>query len=56
MPKAKANNIEIEYATFGDPSSKPLLLVMGLASQMIRWDVDLIEEFVKRGYRIINKI
>jgi len=53
MPKAKANNIEIEYATFGDPASKPLLLVMGLASQMIRWDERLIQEFVKRGFYVI---
>jgi len=41
MPKAKANNIEIEYDTFGDPSAKPLLLVMGLGSQMISWDEEL---------------
>jgi len=53
MSKAKANNIEIEYATFGDPSSKPLLLVMGLGSQMIRWDEDLIDEFVKCGFHVI---
>ena len=44
MPKAKVNNIEIEYETFGDPSSKPLLLIMGLGAQMIRWDVELIEK------------
>jgi len=37
MPKAKANNIEIEYDTFGDPSSKPLLLVMGLGAQLISY-------------------
>lgn len=53
MPKAKANNIEIEYATFGDSSAKPLLLVMGLGAQMIRWDVRLIEEIVKRGFYVI---
>ncbi|GAH21971.1 unnamed protein product, partial [marine sediment metagenome] len=35
MPKIIANNIEIEYDTFGDPSSNPLLLIMGLGAQMI---------------------
>lgn len=53
MPKAKANNIEIEYETYGDPSGKPLLLVMGLGAQMIRWDEGFIQEFVKRGFYVI---
>jgi pimeloyl-ACP methyl ester carboxylesterase len=53
MPKAKANNIEIEYDTFGDLSAKPLLLVMGLGAQMIRWDELLIDELVKRGFYVI---
>ena len=30
MRIAKANGIEIAYETFGDPSSKPMLLIMGL--------------------------
>jgi pimeloyl-ACP methyl ester carboxylesterase len=33
MPRVKTNNIEIEYETFGDPSSRPLLLIMGLGAQ-----------------------
>ena len=53
MPKAKANNIELEYEIYGDRSGKPLLLVMGLGAQMIRWDVLLIEELVKRGFYVI---
>ena len=53
MPKAKANNIELEYETYGDPSGKPFLLVMGLGAQMIRWDVGLIEEIVKHGFYVI---
>ncbi|MFX0048597.1 MAG: alpha/beta fold hydrolase [Candidatus Hermodarchaeota archaeon] len=54
MPKAKANNIEIEYDTFGDPSSKPLLLVMGLGSQMISWDKELCKLFVDKGFYVIR--
>jgi len=54
MPKAKANNIELFYDTFGDPSSQPLLLIMGLGSQMIRWVPELCEEFVKKGFFIIR--
>ncbi len=54
MPKAKANNIEIEYDTFGDPSSKPLLLVMGLGSQMIRWLEELCMMLVDKGFYVIR--
>ncbi|MFX1356569.1 MAG: alpha/beta fold hydrolase [Promethearchaeota archaeon] len=54
MPKAKVNSIELFYDTFGDPSSQPLLLIMGLGSQMIRWVPELCEEFVKKGFFLIR--
>ena len=54
MPKAKANNIELEYDTFGDPSAKPLLLVMGLGAQMLRWREDLCKMFVENGFYVIR--
>ena len=54
MPKVKANNIEIEYDTFGDPSGKPLLLVMGLGSQMISWVPEFCELFVQKGFYVIR--
>ena len=34
----KANGIELCYDSFGDPAAPPLLLIMGLAAQMIAWD------------------
>ena len=54
MPKAKANSIEIEYDTFGDPSSEPFLLIMGLGYQMIRWRVDFCNQLAKRGLYVIR--
>jgi pimeloyl-ACP methyl ester carboxylesterase len=54
MPKAKANDIEIEYETFGDPSLKPLLLIMGLGSQLISWEVELCKNFVEHGFYVIR--
>jgi pimeloyl-ACP methyl ester carboxylesterase len=54
MPNVKANGIQIEYETFGDSSSTPLLLIMGLGFQMIRWDEELCEELVNRGYYVIR--
>ena len=53
MPKVKANNIEIEYETFGDPSDKPLLLIMGLGSQMIQLEEEFIKVLTDRGFFVI---
>ena len=54
MPKVKANNIEIEYDTFGDPSLKPLLMAMGLGAQMIRWDEEFCMKLVEEGFYVIR--
>jgi len=54
MPKANANNIEIEYDTFGDPTSKPLLLIMGLGTQMIAWLEELCMMLVDKGFYVIR--
>ncbi len=54
MPKANANNIEIEYDTFGDPSSRPLLLVAGLGTQMIWWREEFCEKLVDKGFYVIR--
>ena len=53
MPKAKVNDIEIEYETFGDPNSKPLLLIAGLGSQLLAWPDYLYESLVKEGFFVI---
>ena len=54
MPKVNVNNIEIEYDTFGDPSSKPLLLIMGLGTQMIAWSEEMCEIFANKGLYVIR--
>lgn len=54
MPKAKVNDLEIEYETFGNSSEKPLLLVMGLGAQMVSWDEEFIQFLVDRGFYVIR--
>jgi pimeloyl-ACP methyl ester carboxylesterase len=54
MPKVTANNIQIEYDTFGDLSSPPLLLVMGLGGQMIAWDEGLCNQLAEQGLYVIR--
>jgi hypothetical protein len=40
MPNVEANGIQIEYETFGESSASPLLLIIGLAGQLIEWHED----------------
>jgi pimeloyl-ACP methyl ester carboxylesterase len=42
------------YETFGSPQSPPLLLVMGLNSQMILWDDEFCELLAARGLWVIR--
>jgi pimeloyl-ACP methyl ester carboxylesterase len=53
MTKVKVNDIELEYETFGDPLDKPLLLIVGLGSQMIHWDEGFIKSLTDRGFYVI---
>ncbi len=54
MSQVRANGIDIEYDTFGDPKAPPLLLVMGLGAQMISWDEQFCARLVERGFYVIR--
>ena len=54
MPKVKANNIEIEYETVGDPNSKPLLLIAGLGGQLLSWTDEICENLANLGFFVIR--
>ncbi|MFW9822466.1 MAG: alpha/beta fold hydrolase [Candidatus Thorarchaeota archaeon] len=54
MAKAKANNIEIEFETFGNTTDSPLILINGLGSQMINWDEGFIQCLIERGFFVIR--
>jgi len=54
MPRANSNGIELEYDTFGDPAADPLLLVMGLGSQMILWHEEFCTSLAERGHYVIR--
>lgn len=51
---APANGIELCYDTFGDQGATPLLLVMGLATQMIAWDDEFCDRLASRGLYVIR--
>ena len=50
VPRAQVNGLELEYDSFGDPASTPLLLVMGLSYQMIEWDDAVCQMIADRGF------
>ncbi len=52
--RAPANGIELAYDEIGDPEGEPLLLVMGLATQLIHWDERFCGLLAERGYRVIR--
>jgi len=54
MPSVVANGIQIEHETFGEPSSSPLLLIIGLAGQLIFWDEELCKQLADRGHYVIR--
>ncbi len=51
---APANGVELCYQEIGDPDGEPLLLVMGLATQMIAWSDEFCELLAGRGFRVVR--
>jgi pimeloyl-ACP methyl ester carboxylesterase len=51
---AQANGIELCFQEMGEPDGEPLVLVMGLATQMIAWQAGLCRLLADRGYRVIR--
>jgi pimeloyl-ACP methyl ester carboxylesterase len=51
---APANGVELCYQEMGDPDGEPLLLVMGLATQMIAWDEEFCGMLAERGFRVVR--
>jgi pimeloyl-ACP methyl ester carboxylesterase len=54
MPAATANGITLEYETFGDPSSPPVLLIMGLGGQLLGWDPAFCRSMADAGFYVIR--
>ena len=54
MTLAKANGIDIAYDTFGDKNESPLLLIMGLNSQMIAWPDSFCRKLSQKGHWVLR--
>jgi pimeloyl-ACP methyl ester carboxylesterase len=42
------------YQGFGDPADTPILLIMGLATQMIAWHEDFCSKLAERGFYVVR--
>jgi len=54
MPQLHVNNLQIEYDTFGEPGADPLLLIMGLGTQMTAWSPDFCNALAAHGHYVIR--
>ena len=51
---ADLGDIRLCYEDLGDPGGQPLVLVMGLGTQLIHWNPALCNLLVDRGFRVIR--
>src|SRR4051794_1243205 len=54
IQRAQVGDIELAYETFGDPGDPPVLLIMGLATQMIGWPDEFCSGLVERGLFVVR--
>lgn len=51
---APVGSLRLAYEEFGDHTAEPMLMIMGLGTQMIAWPDALCSELAGRGYRVIR--
>jgi pimeloyl-ACP methyl ester carboxylesterase len=47
-------SLELACEAFGDPGDAPMLLIMGLGTQMINWDEEFCTRLAERGFHVIR--
>lgn len=51
---APSNGLTVAYETFGRPEGAPLLLIMGLGTQMLGWPDPLCQQLASAGFYVIR--
>ncbi len=54
MPHVRANEIDIEYESFGRDSDPLILLIMGFGAQLIFWPNPLCEGLAAKRFRVVR--
>lgn len=50
----RIGEVDICFETFGSPDHPPVLLIMGLATQMVAWHDDFCADLAGRGFHVIR--
>ena len=51
---AELDEVRMCFRDEGDPAGEPLVLIMGLSSQLIHWPQEIVDGLGERGYRVIR--
>jgi pimeloyl-ACP methyl ester carboxylesterase len=51
---APVNGVELAYQEIGEPDAEPMLMIMGLGTQMNGWDLGFCELLANDGFRVIR--
>ncbi len=54
MPQARANGIDIEYESFGRDGDPLILMIMGLAAQLVFWPESLCKGLADKGFCVVR--
>jgi proline iminopeptidase len=54
VPKIRANGLDLEYESLGNPQDPVILLVMGLGVQLVLWPDDFCRMLAERGFRVVR--
>jgi pimeloyl-ACP methyl ester carboxylesterase len=54
LQRVPVGDLEIAYETFGERGDPPMLMVMGLGTQMIAWPDELCEDLAVRGHFVVR--
>lgn len=54
MSRLRVNGLQIEYDTFGEHGHDPVLLIMGLGTQMVGWSPQFCEALAAHGHYVIR--
>jgi pimeloyl-ACP methyl ester carboxylesterase len=54
VQRTEVGDVEIAYESFGSPGDTPLLLVMGLATQMLGWPDEFCRQLAGRGMHVVR--
>ncbi len=54
MTTAQLGEVEIAYEVDGPDDGTPMLLIMGLGTQLVGWPADVIQGLVDHGFRVVR--